>query len=76
MTDVLYADFNNMDSSGRIRLNSAGTTEDIQQLSLRLTEGMSLVISDTEMKAKGIVGFSSEEDIWVFTIDEGSVQDC
>ena len=76
MTDVVYADFNNMDSSGRIRLNSVGTTEDIQKLSLRLTEGMLLIISDSEMTAKGIVEFSSEEDIWVFTIDEGTVQDC
>lgn len=75
MTDVVYADFNNMDSLGRIRLNSVGTTEDIQKLSLRLTEGMTLVVSDTEIRANGVIEFSSEENIWVFNIDEGSVQE-
>ena len=76
MSDVVYADFNNMDSAGRIRLNTVGTIEDVQKLSLRLVEGMSLVVSDSEIKASGKVEFSSEENIWVLNLDEDTVQDC
>lgn len=76
MSGAVYADFNNTDVSGRIRLNSVGTTEDVEKLSSRLTEGKTLEISDGEMRANGVVEFSSEENIWVIRIDEDTVQDC
>lgn len=74
MANVVYADFNNMDEAGRIRLNTFGTTGDIQKLSLRLVEGMSMVVSDGEIIAKGKVEFSSEENIWVLKVSEDTVQ--
>ena len=75
MTDIVYVDFNNVDSFGRVRLNSIGTTNDIQKLSLRLAEGLLLIISDNEMRAKGVVEFSNKETIWVVNIDEDTVRE-
>ena len=74
MTGIVYVDFNNMDRAGRIRLNTVGTFEDIQKLSLRLVEGMTLVVSDSEIRAKGKVEFSAEEKIWVLNVDEDTVE--
>ncbi len=69
MANTVYVDFNNMDSLGRIRLNSTGTVDDIRKLSLQLEEGMVLVVSDCELESKGVVEFSGEENIWVVRIE-------
>jgi hypothetical protein len=65
----IYADFNNADSSGRLRLNCAGTLEDLSRQSVRLREGMPLRLHDEELEADGEAHFSPEERIWVAAIN-------
>ncbi len=72
---TIYADFHNADELGLVRLNTAGTAEDIAILGIELTDGLSLLISDGEVEAEGIVRWSDEEHIWVVEIDWDRVRD-
>ena len=65
---TLYADFNNADSHGRIRLNCVGTIEDLSRQGLQLREGLPLTVHDEELEADGEVHFSAEEKTWVAVI--------
>ena len=65
----IYADFNNADTSGRLRLNCDGTFRDLGEQNVELREGMSLLVYDDELEADGTAHFSTEEQIWVVTID-------
>lgn len=70
MTRVnLYADFNNADARGRLRLNCAGTVEDLARQGVRLEEGLPLTLHDEELEADGEAQFSPEESAWVARID-------
>jgi len=69
MSVVVFADFNNADSYGRLRLNSKGSLDDIRENNLNLDPGMTISVSDGDMITEGIVEYSSEEDIWVARID-------
>jgi hypothetical protein len=66
---TVYADFNNADSRGCLRLNCIGTVEDLARQGVRLTEGLPLTLHDEELEADGEAHFSSDEQIWVATID-------
>jgi len=66
---LIYADFNNADSSGCLRLNCAGTREDLAKAGLQLQEGMQLIVYDEELEAEAQVHYSSEEQLWVARID-------
>lgn len=55
MEPILYADFNNADSKGRVRLNCHGTLEDIHSKSVELREGLKVHLSDGELAVKGVV---------------------
>ena len=74
----IYADFNNADPHGRLRLNCAGTAEDLAKYHVELHEGLHLTLyADDlddkgqldELTADGIVSFSAEEQCWVAAID-------
>src|SRR5437870_13888974 len=74
----VYADFQNADSSGRVRLNCAGTIDDLSRQQIELREGLGVVLysDDADEKghparliAKGTVAFSQEEQCWVAAID-------
>lgn len=69
MSDRIYADFNNADEAGRVRLNTDGTVADLKSQSKTLSVGQRLKISDGEIEAEGVVEFSDEEKIWVARID-------
>jgi hypothetical protein len=69
MKPIVYADFNNADQSGRLRLNCVGTIEDLSQQGIQLREGLPLTLHDEELEADGVVQFSSEEKLWVAAID-------
>lgn len=73
--DLIYADFNNRDSSGRLRLNTNGTLRDLKEKNIQLVKNMELTVSDGELIAKGIVDFSNTEDIWVFEIDPKDIKE-
>lgn len=81
MTARLYADFQNADPQGRIRLNSLGTVEDLGRLGLQLSPGLvvSLYADDqddppTELETRGVVEFSEGERCWVARIDWSAIR--
>jgi hypothetical protein len=51
----VYADFNNCDAQGRIRLNAAGSIDDMKSQDIRLSDGMVLTIYCDDLEATGIV---------------------
>jgi hypothetical protein len=66
----IYADFNNADSRGRIRLNTEGTFRDLQEMGIKLEEGLEVLLDDDEgIVTLGVVSFSEDEQIWVAGID-------
>ncbi len=66
---IIYADFNNADTQGCLRLNTVGTIQDLSQQGIQLREGLPLTLHDEEMEADGEAHFSLEEQIWVATIN-------
>lgn len=68
MSKPIYADFNNADEQGRVRLDTDGTLADLKRHSILLSAGQRLTISDGEMGTEGVVEFSDEEQIWVLRI--------
>lgn len=69
MRPKVYADFQNADIRGGVRLNTAGTLEDVEKLGLALTDGSVLLLSDDELETEGVVELSYEEQIWVARIE-------
>lgn len=65
----IYADFNNADAQGRLRLNVRGTFDDLARQGVHLEESMPIVVYDEELEADGSAQFSKEEQIWVAVID-------
>ena len=65
----IYADFNNADSRGHLRLNNVGTIEDLSRQGVLLREGLKLVLDDEELEAEGEAHFSSAEKLWVAIIN-------
>lgn len=70
MLHKIYADFNNADTRGRVRLNTNGSLNDIKEQNIGLKPGMMVQLNDNEeFSISGIVEFSNEENIWVVKID-------
>jgi hypothetical protein len=65
----IFADFNNADTKGRLRLITHGSVSDIEKQEIKLTNGMALVVYDDDLSADAEVIFSEEENIWVAKID-------
>jgi hypothetical protein len=74
----VYADFHNADTHGRLRLNCAGTMEDLARHHITLREGLQLTLYSDDLDDKGqpdelvvggIVSFSADERTWVAAID-------
>jgi hypothetical protein len=79
----VYADFHNADPQGRLRLNCAGTLEDLVRQQIQLYDGLQLTLySDDaneegqldELLADGIVCYSVAEHCWVAAIDWDAVR--
>jgi len=69
MTPTIFADFQNADPQGRVRLNTQGTHQDLQRLGLSLFAGMILRLSDGDLEVDGEVEYSADEQMWVARID-------
>lgn len=70
--ETVNVDFNNTDSSGRIRLNTVGALESIRNKSIDLIEGKQVELDDEDgLRNIGILKFSKEEYIWVAEIEWG-----
>jgi hypothetical protein len=71
---IIYADFNNADPRGCLRLNCIGTIQDLSRQSVQLREGLSLTLHDEELEADGEAHFSAAEQVWVAVINWGLVR--
>ena len=74
----VYADFQNADVQGRVRLNCAGTMQDLTRQHTSLHKGLvvTLYADDAdgqgrpdELEVLGVVEYSDEERCWVAVID-------
>ncbi|MBI3468033.1 MAG: hypothetical protein HY000_33925 [Planctomycetes bacterium] len=74
----VYADFHNADAKGRLRLNCAGTVQDLARQQIQLREGLMLTLyaddadeqgHPDELRVEGKVTYSEEERCWVAVID-------
>jgi hypothetical protein len=77
MTDIpkLFADFNNADRQGRVRLNTNGTFADIKKLNLDLKEGMQVLLDDNDsLTTIGHVKYSDLEKIWVAEVNWNDIK--
>lgn len=70
----IFADFQNADPQGRVRLNCVGTIEDLARLGVRLTNGLRVLVHDEELEADAEVMFSPDEHIWVAKIDWNAIR--
>jgi len=66
---LVYADLQNADAQGRLRLNCIGTIRVLAQQSVSLHDGLELTLYDEDLEVEGKVLFSSEEHLWVAAID-------
>jgi hypothetical protein len=74
----VYADFQNLDDSNRLRLTCAGTAEDLARQGIKLREGLRLTfytddaddhgLSD-ELRIDGVTHHDAEQDCWVAEVD-------
>jgi hypothetical protein len=74
----VFADFQNTDAQGRVRLNTTGTTRDLTTQQVSLREGLILQLYDhdedgagnpLELQVVGKVSFSQDEQCWVASVD-------
>ncbi len=59
MDKKVYADFQNADSQGRLRLNCVGTVQDLSRQQIQLREGLDVTLYSEELEVKGQVQYSS-----------------
>ena len=71
---TIFADFNNADRYGRVRLNTKGTFEDIDRLKIEFKENMKVLLDDKDgLTTIGNLKYSVEENIWVAEINWDSL---
>lgn len=79
----VYADFQNADPAGRVRLNCVGTVEDLARHQIVLREGLKLILyaddADSagrpgELVGDGTVTYSDDEHCWVATLDWSAIR--
>lgn len=70
----IFADFNNADEKGRLRLNTNGSIDSIQKNQVDMKQGLNVLLDDNDsLQAVGNLEFSDEENIWVARIDWDSI---
>lgn len=74
----IYADFQNADTQGRVRLNCAGTANDLADQHVALKSGLQIQLysddgdekgDSDELSVCGTAEYSEEESCWVARID-------
>jgi len=79
----IYADFQNLDDSNRLRLTCAGTLQDLKRQGIQLQEGQVCTFySDDaddqgqpdELRVEGVVHYDGDEQCWVATIDWAAIR--
>lgn len=74
MTPTLFADFQNTDPRGRVRLNCVGTVAVLGTQGVELAGGLHFRLSDSEVEADGTATFSADEHLWVAVMDWTAVR--
>jgi hypothetical protein len=62
--NTIFADFNNFDPDGCIRLNCIGTVRDLETAGISLHADLHLIVSDGDLRAEIAVLPPSAEGIW------------
>ncbi len=82
-TPRVYADFQNLDDSNRLRLTCAGTIDDLARQGIELREGLVLTFSmddaddqgePDELLGDGVVHYDENERSWVASIDWSTIR--
>ena len=71
----VFADFNNADEQGCLRLNCLGTIDDLASQNIELKDDQSLTFYSEDLEVDGIVKYSEEENIWVAVIDWNNIKE-
>lgn len=71
----VYADFQNADEQGRLRLNCVGTMQDLSRQKIALCEGLTLLLYSEDLEVAGRVHYSNNESLWVAVIDWDAIVD-
>ena len=70
----IYADFQNADAEGRLRLNCRGTLADLNRQQISLAEGLQVTLYSEDVEAEGEVTYSPDEQLWTAVIDWDAVR--
>ena len=70
----IFADFHNADPRGRVRLNCAGTVDDLSRQQVVLRDGLRLVVYSEDLEAEGMAHYSTEESLWVAVVDWDAIR--
>lgn len=65
----VFVDFGNADARGRVRLNTAGTIQDLCHQGVELVEGLELILYQEYVEMKATVTYCLEEQMWVGKVD-------
>jgi hypothetical protein len=79
----VYADFQNLDDSNRLRLTCAGTKQDLEREGIELSEGLVLTFymddaddggEPDELRVEGVVHYDATESAWVASVDWSAIR--
>jgi hypothetical protein len=79
----VYADFQNLDDSNRLRLTCAGTIADLAHKSIELHEGLALTFytddaddqgEPDELRTDGVVHYDEHDRTWVASVDWSAIR--
>lgn len=79
----VYADFQNLDDSNRLRLTCAGTRRDLERQNIALREGLTLTFYTDDaddqgrpdvLLAEGVVHYDAEANCWVAAVNWDAIR--
>lgn len=72
----IEVDFNNCDREGRVRLNTIGAIQSVNESKVTLRNGLEVELTSGDFfPTKGIVEYSDSEYIWVARFDIDDLRD-
>jgi hypothetical protein len=72
----IEVDFNNCDQEGRVRLNTIGAIQSLNESRVTLRNGLEVELTSGDtFPIKGIVEYSDSEHIWVARFDLSDLRD-
>jgi hypothetical protein len=70
----VFADFNNADEQGHLRLNPIGTIDDLVNPNIELQDGKIMTFYSEDLEVDGIIKHSQEENILVAIINSDNIR--